>query len=189
MLLEHARYESPAPRNAMKRGRRGVLPGRGIRAPDFAARTGATILRGSRTTPARCSDLFAAKGVQATFFCLGWIAERHPDLVRRIVAEGHELASHGYDHTRVITMEPARFFGGCVAHKRILEDIGAGGARFTVPELLDRREQPVGAGRAAGDGTPSTAPASTRSGTTCTACRRRRVLRSGCARGPSSRSR
>ena len=39
--------------------------------------------------------MFAAAGVRATFFTLGWVAERHPALVRRIVAAGHELASHG----------------------------------------------------------------------------------------------
>ena len=39
-------------------------------------------------------------GTKATFFTLGWIAERYPELVRRIVAEGHELASHGYGHER-----------------------------------------------------------------------------------------
>src|SRR5690242_13742081 len=45
--------------------------------------------------------LFAEARVSATFFVLGWVAERHPDLIRKIVAEGHELASHGYDHIRV----------------------------------------------------------------------------------------
>ncbi len=41
----------------------------------------------------RLLDLFAAQGVKATFFTLGWVAKRHPALMRRIVAEGHELAS------------------------------------------------------------------------------------------------
>jgi polysaccharide deacetylase family protein (PEP-CTERM system associated) len=45
-------------------------------------------------------DLLAESGVHATFFTLGWIAERYPALIRRIVEEGHELASHGYDHYR-----------------------------------------------------------------------------------------
>ena len=44
--------------------------------------------------------LLAESGSQATFFTLGWIAERYPALVRRIVAAGHELASHGYSHRR-----------------------------------------------------------------------------------------
>lgn len=45
-------------------------------------------------------DVFAAANVRATFFVLGWIARRHPDLLRRIAADGHEIASHGYFHVR-----------------------------------------------------------------------------------------
>ncbi len=48
----------------------------------------------------RVLDLFAETGVKAPFFTLGWIAERHPPLIRRILAEGHELASHGWAHFR-----------------------------------------------------------------------------------------
>ena len=72
----------------------------------------------------RVLDLFAAHGKRATFFVLGWIAERHPALVRRIVAEGHELASHGYDHTRVHQLDPAQFRADVVRTRAILEDIG-----------------------------------------------------------------
>ena len=57
----------------------------------------------------RVLDLFARAGVKGTFFTLGWVAERQPALVRRIVAEGHEIASHGWDHTRVFRMTPAEF--------------------------------------------------------------------------------
>jgi polysaccharide deacetylase family protein (PEP-CTERM system associated) len=71
----------------------------------------------------RVLDLFAAGGVKATFFVLGWIAERHPELVRRIVAEGHELASHGYDHTRVHKLTAQQFRADVVKTKQILEDI------------------------------------------------------------------
>jgi polysaccharide deacetylase family protein (PEP-CTERM system associated) len=53
--------------------------------------------------------LFDEAGVQATFFTLGWIAERHPALIRRIAAAGHEIASHGWDHKRVFTMSEAEF--------------------------------------------------------------------------------
>ena len=67
---------------------------------------------------------FAAAGVCATFFTLGWIAERHPAMVRRIVAAGHELASHGYDHRRVDAMEPAAFREDLRRTKAILEDLG-----------------------------------------------------------------
>ncbi len=69
-------------------------------------------------------DVFAGAGVKATFFTLGWVAERHPNLVRRIVAEGHELASHGYAHRRADEQTPAEFRADVVKAKQILEDIG-----------------------------------------------------------------
>lgn len=69
-------------------------------------------------------DLFARKGVKATFFTLGWVAERHPDLIRRIVAEGHELASHGYAHDRVHTFTPEQFRADLDRSRKILEDTG-----------------------------------------------------------------
>ncbi|MCA1925015.1 MAG: DUF3473 domain-containing protein [Thiobacillus sp.] len=64
-------------------------------------------------------------GAKATFFTLGWIAERHPQVVRRIVAAGHELASHGYGHQRASDLTPAQFREDIVRAKGILEDIGA----------------------------------------------------------------
>jgi polysaccharide deacetylase family protein (PEP-CTERM system associated) len=67
---------------------------------------------------------FAAAGVAATFFTLGWIAERHPVMIRRIVAAGHELASHGYDHTRADSQEPAAFRDDVRRTRLMLEDIG-----------------------------------------------------------------
>jgi polysaccharide deacetylase family protein (PEP-CTERM system associated) len=69
-------------------------------------------------------DLFAAKNVKSTFFTLGWVAERQPALIRRIVAEGHELASHGYEHDRVHTLTPDAFAADLIKTKKILEDIG-----------------------------------------------------------------
>jgi polysaccharide deacetylase family protein (PEP-CTERM system associated) len=69
-------------------------------------------------------DLYAAAGVSATFFTLGWVAERHPALVRRIVAEGHELASHGYAHDRVHDLDPERFRADLRKTRTILEDAG-----------------------------------------------------------------
>jgi polysaccharide deacetylase family protein (PEP-CTERM system associated) len=72
----------------------------------------------------RVLDLFGDCGVKGTFFVLGWIAERHPALVRRIVGEGHELASHGYDHTRVHQLQPHEFLEDVTRTKRILEDVG-----------------------------------------------------------------
>ena len=72
----------------------------------------------------RILDLFAAHGAKATFFTLGWVAERHPRLIRRIVSEGHELASHGYQHARVDTQTPAEFRADIARTKAVLEDVG-----------------------------------------------------------------
>lgn len=72
----------------------------------------------------RVLDVFAEAGVKATFFTLGWVAERHPEVVRRIVGEGHELASHGYAHFRADEQEPAVFRDDVRRTKRLLEDTG-----------------------------------------------------------------
>lgn len=72
----------------------------------------------------RILDLFAQHQVKATFFTLGWVAERYPQLVRRIVDEGHELASHGYQHTRVTEQTPEQFREDLRISRQILEDIG-----------------------------------------------------------------
>lgn len=71
-----------------------------------------------------CIDLFAEAGVSSTFFTLGWVAERHPALVRRIVEAGHELASHGYAHGRVHDMDAGGFRADLRRTRGILEDIG-----------------------------------------------------------------
>jgi polysaccharide deacetylase family protein (PEP-CTERM system associated) len=54
-------------------------------------------------------SLFDEAGVKGTFFTLGWVAQRHPALIRRIVAAGHEIGSHGWDHDRVFTLSPDAF--------------------------------------------------------------------------------
>jgi polysaccharide deacetylase family protein (PEP-CTERM system associated) len=59
----------------------------------------------------------------ATFFTLGWIAERYPALVRRIVAGGHELASHGYGHSRASEQSRPDFLDDVARAKKILEDL------------------------------------------------------------------
>lgn len=71
----------------------------------------------------RILALLAEREVQATFFTLGWVAERYPQLVRRIVAGGHELASHGYGHQRASELDEAAFRDDVVRAKAILEDI------------------------------------------------------------------
>ncbi|MFZ5616663.1 MAG: XrtA system polysaccharide deacetylase [Pseudomonadota bacterium] len=71
----------------------------------------------------RILDLFDRRGTKATFFALGWIAERAPSLIREIVARGHELASHGYDHKKVFDQTPDEFRADVAGTKRLLEDI------------------------------------------------------------------
>jgi polysaccharide deacetylase family protein (PEP-CTERM system associated) len=61
---------------------------------------------------------------KATFFTLGWIAERYPNIVREIVARGHELASHGYAHLRASDQTPDEFRQDVVSAKKLLEDLG-----------------------------------------------------------------
>ena len=67
--------------------------------------------------------LFAEAGVKVTFFALGWIAQRCPDMMRRIAAEGHEIASHGWDHARVFTMDRAGFAADLARARAMLEDV------------------------------------------------------------------
>ncbi|MCL2345573.1 MAG: DUF3473 domain-containing protein, partial [Desulfobulbus sp.] len=59
----------------------------------------------------------------ATFFTLGWIAERHPGMVRRIAAAGHEIASHGYGHERASDQTPDSFYADIHVAKLLLEDL------------------------------------------------------------------
>ena len=67
-------------------------------------------------------DLFGESGVKATFFTLGWVAHRFPALIRRIVEQGHEVASHGWDHARVFTMDAASFRDDIARTRATLED-------------------------------------------------------------------
>ncbi|MDB5453986.1 MAG: polysaccharide deacetylase [Caulobacteraceae bacterium] len=72
----------------------------------------------------RLLEIFSEAQVKATFFTLGWVAERHPQLVRRIVADGHEIASHGYRHERVDSQTPEAFRADVGTTRRLLEDLG-----------------------------------------------------------------
>ena len=67
-------------------------------------------------------DLFAETEVKATFFTLGWVARRHPRLIRRIADAGHEVASHGWDHRRVFTMDASSFREDLRRARTTLED-------------------------------------------------------------------
>ena len=71
----------------------------------------------------RILDMLLERETKATFFTLGWIAERYPSLIRRIVAEGHELASHGYGHERASDLTESTFYEDIRVAKQILEDM------------------------------------------------------------------
>ena len=83
-----------------------------------------TLDRRVEANTARVLDTFARHDVRATFFALGWVAERHPALIRRIVAEGHELASHGHDHELVHEIGEGAFRADIRRAKAALEDAG-----------------------------------------------------------------
>jgi polysaccharide deacetylase family protein (PEP-CTERM system associated) len=72
----------------------------------------------------RFLEMFARAGIHATFFTLGWVADRHAGLVRRIVGAGHELASHGYAHRLAHEQTEAEFRADVGRARRLLEDVG-----------------------------------------------------------------
>jgi len=71
----------------------------------------------------RILDLFAEHDTKATFFTLGWVAQRYPELVKRICDEGHELASHGTSHLRATTQTRDEFREDIESAKKLLEDL------------------------------------------------------------------
>jgi polysaccharide deacetylase family protein (PEP-CTERM system associated) len=81
-------------------------------------------------------ELFGCHGAKGTFFCLGGIAERHPGIVRRIVAAGHEIGSHGFDHEPVHKMTPDAFREDAIRTRKLLEDLsGAPVLGFRAPSF------------------------------------------------------
>lgn len=70
----------------------------------------------------RLLELFEQKQAKCTFFTLGWVAERCPNLIKAIVEQGHELASHGYSHQRATIMTPEEFRADVYKSKQVLED-------------------------------------------------------------------
>jgi polysaccharide deacetylase family protein (PEP-CTERM system associated) len=78
---------------------------------------------------ARIMDMLAERDVKATFFTLGWIAERYPAMVRRIVDGGHGLASHGYGHERASDLDQTAFSQDVERAKKLLEDLAGSEVR------------------------------------------------------------
>jgi polysaccharide deacetylase family protein (PEP-CTERM system associated) len=68
-------------------------------------------------------DLLARHGVRATFFVLGWVAERDPELVAEIAAAGHEVASHGYGHVLPLELSPLEFRDDILRGRKVLEEV------------------------------------------------------------------
>lgn len=89
----------------------------------------------------RILEMFAAADVHATFFTLGWVAQRHGCLMRRIVDAGHELASHGWDHERVFRFDRDSFAADLERSKKVLEDAsGAAVTGYRAPSFsIDQR--------------------------------------------------
>lgn len=71
----------------------------------------------------RLLQLFDDAKIKITFFILGWVAERHPDLVKNIHERGHEIASHGYSHQLIYKQTPAIFRAETLKSKQILENL------------------------------------------------------------------
>ncbi|HNQ75384.1 MAG TPA: DUF3473 domain-containing protein, partial [Pseudothauera hydrothermalis] len=91
----------------------------------------------------RILELLARYDTVATFFTLGWIAERYPGLVRRIAAGGHEIASHGYGHERASAQTPETFLADIRLAKAVLEDItGQDVAGYRAPSFSIGRDNP-----------------------------------------------
>jgi polysaccharide deacetylase family protein (PEP-CTERM system associated) len=90
---------------------------------------------------ARLLDMLADANVKATFFILGWVAERYPEIVRRVQAAGHEVASHGYAHQLAHLQTPEVFRDDVRRAKRILEDIsGQRVIGYRAPTFSIRRD-------------------------------------------------
>ncbi len=85
--------------------------------------------------------MFDDAGVKGTFFTLGWVAERYPEMMRRIVDQGHEVASHGYDHKRVFTMQASEFAADLAKTRALLEDVtGKAVTGYRAPSFsIDKR--------------------------------------------------
>lgn len=71
----------------------------------------------------RILGLLDAAEIHGTFFVLGWVARRHPGLVRRIAAEGHEIGSHGWGHRRVTELDPGRFRVSVRRSRELLQEL------------------------------------------------------------------
>jgi len=121
-VAEHQRYRSSEPRNAMSVDVEDYFQVAAFEREIDRAGWDARECRVEANID-KTLQMFSAANVRATFFALGWIAQRYPALIRGIVAAGHELASHGYDHYRVTQQGPAEFRSDVIRTKNLLEDL------------------------------------------------------------------
>jgi polysaccharide deacetylase family protein (PEP-CTERM system associated) len=92
-------------------------------APHYPAEAWDSLERRSPMVIDRLLDFLAGRGVLGTFFVVGWLAEREPEMVRRIAAAGHEVASHGYEHELVARLGPEAFRTSVRRSKAVLEEL------------------------------------------------------------------
>ena len=129
--------------------RRGLLPRQRVRRARCRARCGARSRAVLSPTPTGCSTYWPSTTCAAHSSCSGWVAERHPALVQRIAAAGHEVASHGYGHRLVYDQTPACLPRRCTSRQGAAraDDWGAG-ARLPGAELFHCAPIAVGTRRA-----------------------------------------
>ena len=125
----------------------------------------------------RILALFDEYNVQATFFVLGWMAERYPQMVRHLSEAGHEVASHGYEHVRVVKQTPEAFRADIRRTKALLEDTTGQPVRgYRAASYSIGRDNLWALDELCTRPGMNTAPASIPSTTISTACPRRRAL-------------
>ncbi len=136
---------------------------------------------------ARLLDLLAAHQARGTFFILGCVAERHPDVVSAIARGGHEVASHGWDHRRVTQQTPEEFRASVRRTKAALEAMtGAPRAGLSRAELLDRGRAASGRSTSSSRRATATTRASSPSGGPATATPPAAASRTGSTAPPAA---
>jgi polysaccharide deacetylase family protein (PEP-CTERM system associated) len=122
------------------------------------------------------NDGSTGHSIRATFFCLGYVAERYPELIREIHGLGHEIASHGYDHQQIMKMSPDQFREDIRKSKAILEEITGEKVRGYRAPAIRSREKPSGPWKFLWKKASSTTPVYSRCITIFTAFRMHPVL-------------
>ena len=156
---------------------------------------GASANRVSPPAPTGILALLDERRIKGTFFVLGWVADKVPQLVKRIAALGHEVACHGYSHELIYRQTPAVFAEETRRSKSLLEDLDRdAGDRLPRRQFLDHAAVALGARHADRARASPTTLRFSRCATIATECRARRARRASCTRrradaSPNSRCR